>query len=167
MATTTLISVEEYLRTSYEPDAEYVNGVVEERAMGEQKHSLWQGVLVAFFWPRAKEWNIRVRPELRAKTGERSYRVPDVAILDADAPLDAVTIVPPLAAFEILSPEDRLSRLLVRLGNFEEMGVPALYVVDPADNSFFRYQAGKLSAVTEIYLRERVIDCSEIVSMLW
>ncbi len=167
MATTTLISVEEYLRTSYEPDAEYVNGVIEERAMGEDQHSAWQLALCLYFGSRAQEWNIRVRPELRTKTGERRYRIPDIAILDADAPRDAVAIVPPLAAFEILSPEDRLSRLLVRLGNFEEMGVPALYVVDPADNSFFRYQAGKLSAVTEIYLRERVIDCSEIIGMLW
>ncbi len=39
---TTLISVEEYLRTSYEPDAEYVDGVLEERPMGEGKHSAWQ-----------------------------------------------------------------------------------------------------------------------------
>ncbi len=40
MATTTLITVEEYLRTSYEPDAEFVDGVLEERSTGEDRHSL-------------------------------------------------------------------------------------------------------------------------------
>ena len=167
MATTSLISVEEYLKTSYEPDAEYVDGVIEERPVGEQQHSLWQGTLVAYFWSRAKDWGLRVRPELRTKTGERRYRVPDVALLDANAPLDPVAIVPPVAAFEILSPEDRLSRLLVRLADFETMGVPALYVIDPADNSFFRYQQGKLQAVGEVTVGERVIPCEQIVEMLW
>ncbi len=167
MATTSLISVEEYLRTSYEPDAEYVDGVIEERSVGEQQHSLWQGALVAYFWPRAKEWGIRVRPEMRTKTGERRYRVPDVAILDADAPLDPVALVPPVAAFEILSPEDRLSRLLIRLADFESMGVQALYVIDPADNSLFRYSRGKLEAATEITFLNRTVSCSEIVDLLW
>ena len=44
---TTLISVEEYLHTVYEPDAEYVDGVIEKRPMGEDKHSEWQMTLPA------------------------------------------------------------------------------------------------------------------------
>ncbi len=165
---TTLIPVEEYLKSShYEPDAEYVDGVIEERSMGEDSHSAWQAALVLYFGGHAKEWNIRVRPGLRAKTSERRYRVPDIAILDADAPRDPVAIVPPVAAFEILSPEDRLSRLLVRLADFEGMGVDSLYVVDPADNSFFRYTQGRLQAVAEVRLREHVIACRAIVDLLW
>ena len=101
---TTLISVEQYLKTSYEPDAEYVDGVIEERPAAEDLHSAWQAALTTFFGVRAREWKIRVRPELRSKTSERRYRVPDIAILDADAPRDPVAIVPPLAAFAILSP---------------------------------------------------------------
>ena len=34
MATTTHVPVEVYLRSSYEPDAEYVDGKIEERPMG-------------------------------------------------------------------------------------------------------------------------------------
>lgn len=164
---TTVISVEEYLRSSYEPDAEYVDGVIEERSVGEEQHSAWQAALVIYFGSRAKEWGIRIRPELRTKTSERRYRIPDVAILDANAPLDPVALVPPVAAFEILSPEDRLSRLLVRLADFENMGIPALYVIDPADNSFFRYREGRLEAVSEITVRDQVVPCGQIVEMLW
>ncbi len=161
------LSVEEYLRSSYEPDAEYVDGVIEERPMGENQHSAWQIALGSFFHVRARGWGIRVRSELRTKTSERRYRVPDVAILDADAPPDPVALVPPVAAFEILSPEDRLSRLLVRLADFESMGVPALYVIDPADNSFFRYQAGKLSAVEQVVVHEHVVTAQELIDTLW
>ncbi len=165
---TTPVSVEEYLKSShYEPDAEYVDGVIEERSTGEDSHSAWQAALVIYFGARAKEWNVRVRPELRSKTSERRYRIPDLAILDANAPRDPVAIVPPLAAFEILSPEDRLSRLLVRLADFEGMGVQHLYVVDPADNSFFRYGQGRLEAVSEVILREHIIPCQAILDLLW
>ncbi|MBB6142168.1 hypothetical protein HNQ77_000106 [Silvibacterium bohemicum] len=39
----TSVPVEVYLRSSYEPDAEYVDGEIEERPMGEYEHSSWQG----------------------------------------------------------------------------------------------------------------------------
>jgi hypothetical protein len=39
MATTTAISIEEYLNSSYEPDMEYIDGRLEERNAGEIEHS--------------------------------------------------------------------------------------------------------------------------------
>ena len=39
MATTTLVSLAEYLSTTYEPDVEYVHGVIEERQVGESRLS--------------------------------------------------------------------------------------------------------------------------------
>jgi hypothetical protein len=36
MSIETLISVEEYLSTSYDPDVEYVNGVLVERNVGDR-----------------------------------------------------------------------------------------------------------------------------------
>lgn len=102
---TTLITVEEYLRTSYEPDAEYVDGVIEERPMGEGKHSAWQMTIGAFFFMRSREWHIRVRPELRTQTGARRYRIPDLAIISPEAAEQPIATVAPLVAIEILSPE--------------------------------------------------------------
>jgi hypothetical protein len=42
MSTTVHLPLEVYLRSSYEPDAEYVDGEIEERPMGEDDHSAWQ-----------------------------------------------------------------------------------------------------------------------------
>ena len=44
----TLISVEEYLHTTYDPDCDYVDGEVLERNMGDQAHSTTQ-VEFAFY----------------------------------------------------------------------------------------------------------------------
>ncbi len=163
---TTLISVEEYLHTTYEPDAEYVDGVVEERPMGEDKHSEWQATLVMFFRVRRREWDIRVRPELRTKTSERRYRIPDIAILDAALPREPIATAPPLIALEILSPEDRLSRLVVRLADFETMGVRSIYIIDPADNSLLRFKGGKLEVADTVMLRDVEIRFADILAEL-
>jgi hypothetical protein len=46
MATATnVITVQEYLRSSFEPDAEYVAGQVEERTVRENDYSAWQGAI--------------------------------------------------------------------------------------------------------------------------
>ena len=42
MDTTVLVTEEEYLSTSYEPDCEYEDGVLIERNVGERDHSWLQ-----------------------------------------------------------------------------------------------------------------------------
>jgi hypothetical protein len=42
MATDSLISIREYLSTSYRPDCDYVNGIIEERNLGEYDHARLQ-----------------------------------------------------------------------------------------------------------------------------
>ena len=53
MATTattpTLLSINEYLRTSYKPDVDFVDGELEERNLGEYEHARLQTLLAAFF----------------------------------------------------------------------------------------------------------------------
>jgi hypothetical protein len=63
MATTTHVPVEVYLRSSYEPDAEYVDGKIEKRPMAEFDHASWQLAIQVWFWQHEKEWGIRVLPD--------------------------------------------------------------------------------------------------------
>jgi len=39
MPSRTLVSVDEYLHTSYDPDCDYVDGAIVERNVGERDHS--------------------------------------------------------------------------------------------------------------------------------
>ena len=139
------IPVEEYLRGDYEVDCDYVDGVVEERNVGEWDHAAWQKALMLFFLARESEWGIRVMVELRVQTGEKNYRVPDVCLLSRDVPAASIVLTPPLAVFEILSPEDRMTRVLGRLADFDRMGVGAIWVIDPATRDYYRYASGQLA----------------------
>jgi Uma2 family endonuclease len=137
------VPVEVYLNSSYEPDAEYVGGVIEERPMGEYDHSSWQHAIEFWFARYAKEWGIRVRPELRIQVSAGNFRVPDVTILDRNLPIEQVITHPPIAVFEILSPEDTLSRIMTKLGEYEQMGIQTILILDPNGRNF-RYSGGRL-----------------------
>jgi Uma2 family endonuclease len=137
------IPVEVYLRTSYEPDAEYVDGVIEERPVGENDHSSWQFAIQQWFGRHLEDWAIRVRPELRVQVSKRRFRVPDVTILDRNLPIEQIATHAPIAVFEILSPEDSLNRMMTKLADYEHMGIKTILVLDP-NGPHFRFVSGRL-----------------------
>ena len=142
------VPLEVYLNSSFEPDAEYVDGVIEERPMGQYDHSSWQHAIELWFAQHAKEWGIRVRPELRLQISQSHYRVPDVTILDRALPIEQIVTHPPIAVFEILSPEDTLSRMLTKLAEYDRMGIRTILILDP-NGQHFRYAVGKLERLAE------------------
>lgn len=144
MAAITRIPVELYLTSQYETDFDYVDGSIEERYLGENEHSKWQLAIQLWFSLNSEKWDVLVRPELRVQTSTTRYRVADVTILDASRPQESIPTYPPLAVFEVLSPEDRLSRIRKRLADFATMGVPEIWLIDPETSSFERFENGQL-----------------------
>jgi Uma2 family endonuclease len=142
----TQVPLEVYLRSSeYEPDAEYVDGTIEERPMGEFDHAAWQLAIIKWFLRHEEEWNIDVLPELRVQAAPTRFRVPDVTVLDRSLPVEQIITHPPIAVFEVLSPEDTISRLKRKLEDYRTMGIPHIWVIDPEDGSFSRYEDSQLN----------------------
>ncbi len=95
-ATTSLVSVEEYLKTTAEPDCEYVAGVIELRTPGELDHSRWQAALLGWFAGRQVAWGFRVLPSLRVRVSSDRFRVLDVTLLSRSAPREQIVTPPPM-----------------------------------------------------------------------
>ena len=144
MAALPHVSLDTYLRSRYEPDAEYVDGEIEERPMGEYDHAAWQAAIQKWFWKHEQKWQIEALPELRVQVAPRRFRVPDVTVLDFLRPVEQIITHPPVAVFEILSPEDTVRRLKRKLDDYANMGIPQIWVIDPEDGSFSRYQDKQL-----------------------
>jgi Uma2 family endonuclease len=138
MAIETLVSVQEYLSTDYEPDCDYVDGVLEERNLGEQDHSRLQSLLIAFCVAHEKQWRTRCLTEQRVQVLPTRFRVPDVAIVDLDN-RDPILTKPPLVCIEVLSPEDRLNRVIRRAEDFLDMGVAEVWIIDPQPRRCYRH----------------------------
>ena len=137
MATATLIPVEEYLATSYEPDHEYIDGELVERNPGEYDHSNMQAALTAWLRIRAREWNVRALVEQRVRVSAKKIRVPDVCLISRDLPIERVITHPPLVCIEVLSPDDRLRYYRDKVDEYTAMGVLAIWLFDPVKRQAF------------------------------
>jgi len=147
MPTETLISVAEYLATSYSPDCDYVDGRVEERNLGEWDHANLQTAIAAFFRMNRKKWGINVVVEQRVQVSPTRFRIPDVCVVLGD-PGEQILRKPPFICIEVLSPDDRMSRVEKRIDDYLAMGVSYVWVVDPQTRK--AYSATAASGLCEV-----------------
>lgn len=93
-----LLSIDEYLNTTYRPDVDYVDGHIEERNLGEFDHGDLQLEIGSFLRVRQKRWSIRVVTETRVRVSPTRVRIPDVFIIEAGRKRERVITQPPCSA---------------------------------------------------------------------
>jgi Uma2 family endonuclease len=146
------ISIEEYLRTSYHPDVDYVDGFLEDRTVGEFEHGRLRMLLGMWFESHRAEWKVLVTSEFRNRVSSTQVRIPDVCLVPEDGPREKVRVTPPILCIEIRSPEDLLSRILTVFDDCLAMGVPNIWLLDPIERTAFTYDKGGLRAVSTPHL---------------
>lgn len=146
MSVTRVVSVQEYLSTSYRPDCDYVEGAIEERNLGEFDHARLQLLIGAALMQGESRYGILAVTEQHVEVTADRYRVPDVCVIRKQDRERIITKAP-LLCVEILSPEDTHNRLVRRLDDFLAMGVPECWVIDPQSRRGSVYsQAGLIHA---------------------
>jgi Uma2 family endonuclease len=148
MAVSAQISVDEYLHTMYHPDCDYVDGMVEERNLGEVDHGLAQLRLGHFFMGLLHQTGLLPMTEVRMQISPTRFRIPDVAVTRGK-PKEQILTEPPLLCIEILSPEDRMSRMNTRIQEYLNFGVPVVWLVDPAERRVWVYRKSGMKEATE------------------
>jgi Uma2 family endonuclease len=109
------VSVEEYLESGYQPDKEYVNGVLIDRAMPTFAHGVLQMLLIQYFAEFREALGFLAVPEIRTQISVRArYRIPDILLYKLPYTGRRVVDTPPGSVIEILSPEDRIRETLDR-----------------------------------------------------
>ena len=142
-----LWTVRDYLRTSWSPDRELVDGRIEERNLGEKDHSIIQRYLTFLFMLKRADWNVEVFPELRTQTKARNFRVPDVLVVRAGEKYERYVTRPPLIAIEIRSPEDSLGDMQSKAAEYSIFGVENIWVIDTNPRIAYRYTSAGLEEV--------------------
>src|ERR1022692_4463224 len=144
MPTKMLMTVEEYLRTSFEDgDREYVDGEVVERNMGEINHGGIQGFLAYLFWQMSAHLGLRVLTDIRIRINSTRYRIPDVAVWLTGDKVEGdeygVPLFAPFLVIEIFSPEDRMSRVKPKMKEYLSLGVPWVWLINPNNGTAICY----------------------------
>jgi len=135
----TLIPVEDYLKTAYSPDCDYVDGIIEERNLGERDHAWIQTQIAALITSQFRKTGIAAIVEWRFQTSPTRFRIPDVVVVRGK-PDEQILTKAPLLCIEILSSEDRMSRVNGRIKEYLDFGVPAVWLVDPEEQKVWIYR---------------------------
>ncbi|MGI8990858.1 MAG: Uma2 family endonuclease [Bryobacteraceae bacterium] len=157
MATTTAVSIEEYLTTAYSPDCDFVDDHIEEHTLGERPHSELQREFITYLNSHRKRWGIRVFPEQPVQTRPTRFRVPDVCVTLGTTD-ELIFRKAPFLCIEILSSEDRMARVEKRLQEYLDMGVQFVWVVNPFNHDAWIYSATGKEQVMDDILRTAAPD---------
>jgi len=143
--TATLVTLDEYLNTSYEPDREFIDGVLVERNVGSQTHSMLQVIVAAFLREFRQSHRITTFSEGRllvnAKTGR--HRIPDVMALETPFRRGKVVVDVPVIVVEIKSPDDTFDDIVERCFDYVRLGVANVLVMDPDNRRAWRFEEGE------------------------
>jgi Uma2 family endonuclease len=137
----TLVSVAEYLSTSYEPDCEYLEGVVVERNWGERDHSSAQAEVCFALMRLRAALGMHVFLALRVQVSPTRFRVPDVCVTLGPDPEEQILSRPPFLCVEVLSLEDRATVFQEKIDDYLAFGVPYVWVINPRSRRAYIHTA--------------------------
>jgi Uma2 family endonuclease len=131
MGAATLVSVEDYLSTSYSPDREYLDGWIVERNLGAKTHSTIQRHLIFCFMTRRKELGVEAYPAQRVQVSPTRFRIPDVTVVKASQVQGEIFTAPPHLCIEILSKVDTMVYMQEKIDDYLQFGVPYIWIINP------------------------------------
>lgn len=134
------MDVDEYLHTSFDgADCEYLDGEVVERNAGEIPHSRIQAQLAYLLMQMEATLGIQALLAIRIQITARRFRVADLAVWRAGNIGDRIPNVPPFLVIEILSPEDRITRMQSKTQEYLAIGAEWIWLVDPEERKAITY----------------------------
>jgi Uma2 family endonuclease len=136
-----LMTIEQYLHTSYRPDVDFIDGQIEERHLGEFDHGHLQGLFFAWFLQRMPQTRLVPVTELRVRVAPSRVRICDIGVVRQDTPREQVAVTPPAVCIEVLSPEDRLKRAENVLSDYLAMGVENIWLIDPVRRAAYIFDS--------------------------
>ena len=129
MSTTVLVPLSEYLGTIYHPDCDYVEGILEERNVGEMSHGDAQGR--TYLYVQTQTHGFWAVVEVRVQIRADRFRIPDVTIVRGGMPSGHIFTEPPEVAVEVLSPDDRAANIQEKIDDYLAFGVSCVWVINP------------------------------------
>ncbi len=142
-----LVSMEEYLEMSCEPECEYVDGELFAKATGAKDHARLYSRIVHLLYRFEEARLCQVATEQSLRVRESAVLIPDVCLLPPDNDEHGIVREPALLCIEVLSPSDRFTYTVKKCAEYLRWGVPACWIFDPIEKQAWFYNAEGLHAV--------------------
>lgn len=139
------MSVDEYLNTSYEPDVEYVDGVLVEKGMPTIAHNFLGRLLLFWFAQFEHQLGFTAMYDVRTQIIQRArYRLPDMMLCPMPLPKGRIVDVVPWVVIEIISSDDTINSTQDRFNDYAGVGVQHVLQMDPEKYIAHRFDNGSM-----------------------
>ena len=142
MAAGALVSVEEYLRTDYQPSCEYIDGVLRQKAMPTWDHGALEGRFFELINGNFPAFAASCEATVQIRPGK--YLVPDVTVQRRNQIQKPYPKEPVPVCIEIMSPDDRFGDVCLKCDDYHDWGVEMTWIVDPETRRAWEYPKGQL-----------------------
>jgi Uma2 family endonuclease len=140
-----VVFVEEYIARFVDggekPSCEYIDGELFPKSMGTRAHSQVQANLIYAIYTRWRQ-QFNPLPELSTRLREKQFYIPDIAVEDRTKPITGRYPGPNDPVFlcvEVLSPPDRIGKLIAKCEEYHRWGVPYCWIIDPERQRAWEY----------------------------
>jgi Uma2 family endonuclease len=136
----------------FEREPELVHGELVERSLPTFPHGNIQLRLGARLLALQSSHALFTGVEVRVRLGP-DLRIPDIAMWQGSQP-ESIPTVPPLVVAEVLSPDDRIYDVLLKLAEYEAWGVQHIWLIEPELKQCHVYRNGSFNPVSQLELPE-------------
>jgi Uma2 family endonuclease len=166
MATALRTSLEEYLRSHYEPECELIGGELFQKPMGTLEHMRMERRLAEILARYEHEGLGEVIHELSVLKGD-DVRIPDVVFAPQGAQFqNGILVESPLLCVEILSPSQRPSELFAKCEAYHAWDVPYCWIIDPVKKLAWEYHRDSpvqlIPPAGSLQAGEIAVHCNEL-----
>ncbi len=144
-----MVPVSAYLAETWRPDREYIDGELLERNVGRVDHARLQIIIAAFLFRLESDLRISALTEVRVQVKPTRFRIPDICVVLGGVRDEAALDRPPFVCIEILSKDDTMSSMQERIADFQEFGVPYVWLIDPRLKRCYAYTKDGMRALAE------------------
>jgi len=153
------LSLDEYFEATYEPECEYIDGELFQKALGTNDHARLQFRIARLLYRYEEAGLCQIATEQSLRVREGAVLIPDVCLLRPDNDERGVVSRPALLCIEVLSPSDRFTYTVRKCKEYLRWGVPACWIFDPIEKEAWIYDAEGLRAFgAESVLRQGEIE---------
>jgi Uma2 family endonuclease len=153
------MSPAEYLAMHFpDREPEYVRGELRYKPMPDLIHGILQALLAGMLINALRRHGFQISTQVRCQIEEDNFRLPAVAVLSPEQPLDLVPTQPVFLAVEIVSKDDKHSELLEKLEDYRAWRVPNIWVIDPRRRKLSVFDASGLRTVDALRLPQHKFE---------
>jgi len=138
------LTLEQYRRVIFRPDAHFVDGRIVPRTLGDRTHGEAVVAVAGCICAASETVADGCCISLRLQTSPTRIRVCDIVVLAAGAPNEPVPTIAPLLCIEVITtgqvPEDEVSTL----ADYVRMGVQNVWLIDPIRHKTFTFDGSGL-----------------------